>query len=83
MSNARRFDEALDELAGIGTAPETRAHEDCLVCEEPISTQDVHAGWGMCGACLHNAMRSGWHPCEHKQAGEEDEWQGRVHRLTD
>lgn len=34
----------------------------CVECSEPIDDADVHAGYGLCGSCLHNAVRSGWEP---------------------
>lgn len=37
-------------------------HAVCPECGDPVGDQDVHAGWGMCGSCVHNALRSGWEP---------------------
>lgn len=37
-------------------------HAACKECDDPIADSDVHAGSGMCGSCVHNALRSGWEP---------------------
>ena len=37
----------------------------CSECGEPIDEAAVGfeaGGYGMCGSCLHNAVRSGWEP---------------------
>lgn len=34
----------------------------CVECGTLLDPYDVHGGHGMCGACLHNAIRSGWEP---------------------
>lgn len=36
----------------------------CSQCAETIEPDDVHAGYGMCGSCVHDALRSGWEPGE-------------------
>lgn len=32
----------------------------CSACDLSIEVDDLQAGHGMCGSCLHNAVRSGW-----------------------
>lgn len=34
----------------------------CSECCEKISADDMRADFGMCGSCLHDAIRSGWTP---------------------
>lgn len=36
----------------------------CSECGERVDDSDPHAGYGMCGSCLHDALRSGWTPKE-------------------
>lgn len=36
------------------------AEARCSECSLPIEADDVRAGYGLCGSCLHNAVRSGW-----------------------
>lgn len=36
----------------------------CRECGESVARDDVRAGYGMCGSCLHDALRSGWTPGE-------------------
>ncbi|SJN43752.1 hypothetical protein FM104_12905 [Microbacterium esteraromaticum] len=40
----------------------------CRECGEEIDYLDMHAGYGMCGSCVHNAVRSGWDPSEPEAA---------------
>lgn len=42
--------------------PQDAPPSSCAQCGEEISPLDVHAGWGMCGPCTHDALRSGWEP---------------------
>lgn len=34
----------------------------CSQCGGEIELTDPHTGYGMCGCCLHDALRSGWNP---------------------
>lgn len=34
----------------------------CAECRAQIEADDMGAGHGMCGGCLHDAIRSGWEP---------------------
>ncbi|MDQ1113950.1 hypothetical protein QE418_003398 [Microbacterium testaceum] len=34
----------------------------CRECRAQIATDDMGAGYGMCGSCVHDAIRSGWEP---------------------
>lgn len=49
---------------GDEVAIDSRDLAHCRECKEPIESDDVHAGYGMCGSCLHDALRSGWSPEE-------------------
>jgi len=40
----------------------------CGECGEEVDPLDMHAGYGMCGSCVHNAVRSGWDPSEPEAA---------------
>lgn len=42
--------------------------DTCSECGEEIDHLDMHAGYGMCGSCVHNAVRSGWDPREPEAA---------------
>lgn len=44
------------------TDAQVRAVHRCDECGELIAVDDVHAGHGMCGSCVHDAVRSGWDP---------------------
>jgi hypothetical protein len=49
--------------AGIEYVDATGAWElvktTCIECGEEIATDDMHAGDGLCGNCVHNERRSG------------------------
>ena len=34
----------------------------CRECGEETGNDDPNTDWGMCGECLHDALRSGWEP---------------------
>lgn len=42
--------------------------DPCGECGEEIDPLDMHADYGMCGSCVHNAVRSGWDPSEPEAA---------------
>lgn len=56
----RRFC-GFQRCAGATAEPGTPR---CPGCGEPIADDDTWAGHGMCGTCLHDALRSGWDPDE-------------------
>jgi hypothetical protein len=35
---------------------------DCSQCDDGIAADDFRADYGMCGSCLHHALRGGWQP---------------------
>lgn len=43
---------------------EPEVENPCRECGEETGNDDPNTDWGMCGDCLHNAMRSGWTPGE-------------------
>lgn len=34
----------------------------CRECGQDTGNDDPNTDWGMCGECLHDALRSGWEP---------------------
>lgn len=74
LKTAAETEEGIHELVADLERPEARADVDvqerddlevldrCENCREGIAADDMHAGHGMCGSCLHNATRSGWTP---------------------
>lgn len=51
------------ELTETDLVPDPAARESsCRECGDALDPADFHAGHGMCGPCLHDALRSGWEP---------------------
>lgn len=55
---------AVEAVEAVAEAPRPRRVplDRCIECHGAIYPDDVHAGHGLCGVCLHDALRSGWEP---------------------
>lgn len=61
--STRECDTCHDEVATLSTRNRCDGCEglpDCDQCGLPFDALD--GDYGMCGSCLHNALRSGWGP---------------------
>lgn len=45
-----------------GEGQVTKRQPRCTECGVIIPADEMGAGWGMCAACVHDAVRSGWEP---------------------
>lgn len=62
-SRGARLEFQIAEALGLPARPiDCWLAAACSQCADVIDRDDVHAGHGMCGSCLHDARRSGWEP---------------------
>ncbi len=62
QSRGAQLEVHVAEALGMRVAPLEAWLSLCSECSESIAVDDLGSGHGMCGSCLHDAVRSGWEP---------------------